>query len=124
MNKEKQIEDMAKDVCPLIEEYGNCEKCDAELGIEDDPCIYKCMAKLFASKGYRKASDIAVEIFAEIEENLNNLIRNYEEKRKYVTEVEYSEFDQRYCDIKIRTFEERLLKMSKLKKKYTEGKND
>lgn len=62
MNRDKQIEEMAKDVCPLIEEYGNCEKCDAELDIEDDPCIYKCMAKLFASKGYRKADEVAEDI--------------------------------------------------------------
>lgn len=62
MNTDKQIEEMAKDVCPLIEEYGSCERCDAELDIEDDPCIYKCMAKLFASKGYCKASDVAEDI--------------------------------------------------------------
>lgn len=65
-----------------------------------------------------KASDVAEEIFAEIEQNLNNLIRYYKEKRKYVTEIEYSEFEQMYCDIKIRTFEERLLKIAELKKKY------
>lgn len=65
-------------------------------------------------------SELASEIFAEIEENLNNLIRYYKEKREYVTEIEYSELEQRYCDIKIRTFEERLLKIAELKKKYTE----
>lgn len=65
-------------------------------------------------------TELASEIFAEIEENLNNLIRYYKEKREYVTEIEYSELEQRYCDIKIRTFEERLLKIAELKKKYTE----
>lgn len=64
--------------------------------------------------------ELAREIFAEIEENLNNLIRYYKKKREYVTEIEYSELEQRYCDIKIRTFEERLLKIAELKKKYTE----
>jgi hypothetical protein len=68
--------------------------------------------------------DYASEIFAEIEENLNNLIRYYKEKREYVTEIEYSELEQRYCDIKIRTFEERLLKIAELKKKYIGGNDD
>ena len=80
------------------------------------------IAKYLYNAGYRKASEVAREIFEEIEGNLNNLVAYYKEKRKYVTEIEYSEFEQRYCDIKIRTFEERLLKMSKLKKKYMEEK--
>ena len=62
MTENKQIEKIARDVCPLIEEYGSCEACDAELDIEDDPCLYKCMSKLFASKGYCKASEIAEEL--------------------------------------------------------------
>lgn len=72
LNKEKQIEEMAKDICPLIEEYGNCEKCDAELDIEDDPCIYKCMAKLFASKDYRKASDVIEDMRRRFKEEAFN----------------------------------------------------
>ena len=58
------------------------------------------------------------KIFEEIEENLHNLIKYYKEKRRYVTEVDYSEFEQIYCDVKIRTFEERLLKIAQIKKKY------
>lgn len=127
MNKEKQIEEMAVEFakincnqkgcysCNLCDEYGSLE-----LNCEDY-LHYRTMAETFYNAGYRKASEVAEEIFAEIEENLNNLIRYYKEKRKYVTEVEYSELEQRYCDIKIKTFEERLLKIAKLKKKYTEG---
>ena len=73
MNKEKQIKEMARDVCTLIEEYGSCKKCDAELAIEDDTCIYKCMAKLFAEKGYRKASDVA-----ELEAKLADVTANWQ----------------------------------------------
>ncbi len=62
--------------------------------------------------------EVAREIFEEIEEDLNNLIKYYKEKRKYVTEVDYNELEQLCCDIKIRTFEERLLKIAELKKKY------
>lgn len=62
MTEDKQIEKMARDVCPLTEDYGSCEACDAELDIEDDPCLYKCMSKLFISKGYCKASEVAEDI--------------------------------------------------------------
>ena len=110
MSREKQIDEMRNDVehihrCFLEDDYDHFDEYIA--------------VRLF-EKGYRKASEVAEEIFEEIEENLNNLVAYYKEKRKYVTETEYSESEQRYYDIKIKTFEERLLKMSKLKKKYTE----
>ena len=108
MNRDKQIEEMATTISNHLDGFMT----EADIDI---------LAATLYNAGYRKASDVAREIFEEIEENLNNLIRYYKEKRKYVTEVEYNELEQRYCDIKIRTFEERLLKIAKLKKKYTEG---
>jgi hypothetical protein len=113
MSRDKQIEEMAKTVCHLDR---TCDQCMTSF-----ECKAMTYAKRFYDKGYRKASEVAREIFEEIEENLNNLIRYYKEKRKYVTEIEYSELEQRYCDIKIKTFEERLLKIANLRKKYTEG---
>jgi hypothetical protein len=62
MSREERIEAMAKDICPLYKEYGSCEKCDAEIDIDDAPCIYKCMAKLFIENNYCKASEIFEEI--------------------------------------------------------------
>lgn len=58
---ENQIEKMAVDICPLYEEYGSCKKCDDELDIDDEPCLYKCMAKLCIKKGYRKQSEEGAE---------------------------------------------------------------
>ena len=107
MNRDKQIEEMKQII------YENTEFDTMWDEIE-------ASAKALYNAGYRKASEVAREIFEELEQNLNNLIRYYKEKRKYVTEIEYSELEQRYCDIKIRTFEERLLKIAELKKKYTE----
>ena len=110
MSRDKQIEEMRKDLIEIFDEEYNKRR----IITADFTAIH------LTAKDYRKASEVAEEIFAEIEQNLNNLIRYYKVKRKYVTEIEYSEFEQRYCDIKIRTFEERLLKIAELKKKYTE----
>lgn len=62
MTEDKKIEEMAKAVCPLIEEYGSCEKCDSELDMDDEKCIYKIMAELFINADYRKASEVAEDI--------------------------------------------------------------
>ena len=63
MNKEKQIEEMAKDMCEYYYE-GTCYQ-------DKKPCDCKCEiftdAQYLYSKGYRKASEVAREIFEEIE---------------------------------------------------------
>ena len=110
------IEKLAKELC---EKSGCHHKCH-----DTKDCVVEDEAMRGSANSYKMhyenaKSEVAREIFEEIEENLNNLIGYYKEKRKYVTEIEYSEFEQRYCDIKIRTFNERLLKIANLKKKYT-----
>ena len=62
MCKDNPIEEMATAVCPLIEEYGSCEKCNSALDIDDEKCIYQTMAELFINADYRKASDVAEDI--------------------------------------------------------------
>ena len=119
MNKEKQIEEMAKDVCTLIEEYGNCEKCDTELDIDDEPCIYKCMAKLFAEKGYRKASDVARKTVEAIKNEVNK-------KEFWVSEFDgctYGGYVILITDLDdiIRRYMFDTYEETELKKKYTEG---
>ena len=66
MNKEKQIEEMAKDLC-------HTETCEIKkIGI---PCNHRCKAHIYATravdKGYAKASEVAREIFKEIEKIVN-----------------------------------------------------
>lgn len=70
---EKQIEEMARDICPYKDEYIDCKQCDTELDIGEYPCCYKGFAKQMYEKDYRKASDVAREIFAEIEENMTDI---------------------------------------------------
>lgn len=108
MDRDKQIEEI-KNV--LIH---TCKR----IRTREDDIMQDYYAKALYNAGYRKSSEVTREIFEEIEENLNNLIKYYKEKSKYVTEIEYSEFEEMYCDIKIRTFEGRLLKIAELKKKY------
>lgn len=72
---EKQIEEMAITTCPLYRAYqekrcgGNCE-CDFN-------CHHYNRCEKLYEKGYRRASDVAEEIFEEIEVNLHNLARLY-----------------------------------------------
>lgn len=94
MNKEKQIEEMAKELCCK----DTCEI--KKIGI---PCYRRCKAHIYATraidKGYRKASEVAREIFEEIESicsdfplygNVNTIILSERDlafiKKKY-TEV-------------------------------------
>jgi hypothetical protein len=59
MTKEKQIEEMAKAMCW---EGADCSKCDGLL-----TCDKKYYAPRLVEKGYRKSSEVAREIFEEIE---------------------------------------------------------
>ena len=87
MSRDKQIEEMAKDVCELYKDFGSCEACDAELDIDGEPCIHECFAKAFYNAGYRKASDLAEEIFAEIWRAVIIDIPEYSDCRKAFNEL-------------------------------------
>ena len=70
MSREKQVEEIVKDFCPLYQEYGSCKQCNKDLDIDDEPCYYGCVANLIIDYGYRKSTDVAEEIFAEIEKKI------------------------------------------------------
>ena len=65
MTTEKKIEEMARSICPLANEYESCKECDDEIATEDT-CIHKKIACAIINNGYRKASEVAREIFEEI----------------------------------------------------------
>ena len=67
MSRDKQIEGIVKDFCPLYQEYGSCKRCNNVLDIDEEPCYYGCVANLIIDYGYRKQNEVAEEIFAEIE---------------------------------------------------------
>ena len=95
MSRDKQIEEMAQclcgwnrgTLCILDDKYCNLQ------------CTYGKLANELTAKGYRKASDLAEEIFAEIEEMVITEKSN-DGCAFYLDKVELAE----------------------LKKKYTEGK--
>jgi hypothetical protein len=59
MSRDKHIEEMAKDLCGRAD----CATCGELM-----PCFSKHFSKRAVEKGYRKASEVAREIFEEIEE--------------------------------------------------------
>lgn len=118
---EKQIEEMAIDLCPLYEEYGSCKKCDEELDIDDEPCLYKCMAKLCIEKDYSKASDLEKEI-EDLKAISEQYRKQFEEARSEVAEEIFAEIEvflKRTCEKGYCGSISNLL--AELKKKYTES---
>ena len=70
MERDKQIEEMAKDI-----EQARIKATDTTNSMNYGFGVW--YAKELYEKGYRKASEVAEEIFAEIEELLNSLDRRH-----------------------------------------------
>ena len=62
MSKEKQIEEMAREMCHLSAECKTCQICNERYhGDDDDLCYFKCVAKEIINHGYRKQEWISVD---------------------------------------------------------------
>lgn len=81
MNEDKQIEEMAKvmnECCNRYDEQGNhlgnkCFECECWCDTNHICCSYNTKEALaLYNAGYRKADEVAEEIFAEIERALSN----------------------------------------------------
>ena len=55
--KEKQIEEMAREMCHLSKECETCQICDERYHGDGEPCYFQCVAKEIIKHGYRKQSD-------------------------------------------------------------------
>ena len=99
MSRDKQIEEMAKLLCSTCYETNeeDCKKFEGVCGI--------CDANRLYNAGYRKSTDIAEEIFAEID-TLLQLGRRYN-----MMQGDYYTFELRQS-------------IAELKKKYTEREKD
>lgn len=87
MTKEKQIEEMAKAVCV------NCtsEVCaSGRCAFQYDCPLSMETIKRLHRKGYRLASEVAKEIFAEIEDVLNNI--------GYFDEIDFKALKKKYTE--------------------------
>ena len=65
MDKEKQIGEMARDLCRLS---CTCEECQTVPSHKKDKCKAKVYAKRAYAKGYRKASEVVRDIFNDLNE--------------------------------------------------------
>ena len=114
MSKDKQIEEMARLTKRHCTIDNMCGSCDWETCNE-------CLSEALYNAGYRKASEVAEEIFAEIEEMLN-----LQAKIVCETRDKYSETNEPLLSFiamldgriySLRVVEEHI---AELKKKYTE----
>ena len=90
MSRDKQIEEMAKAVCHLDR---TCDECMTSF-----ECKAMIYAKRFYNAGYRKASEVAREIFEEIDRMIYKVLND----RHYI-------------------MGDMCWEVAELKKKYTEG---
>ena len=111
MDKEKQIEEMARDIKAAHDE---------QKYITSNKSI-KAIAEHLYNAGYRKASDVAREIFEEIEREINDALQsNY----KVLPLIEQSEALWNRENGKIDALRGIEGYIAELKNKYTESEND
>ena len=115
MNREKQIVEMAFTDVDILANDINQHCADlAENYCGDTHCV-ACLAHALTEKGYRKSSDVAEEIFAEIERFLVEKLSSINAFRKK---------GDSFYDGEIHALELLLYKNAELRKKYTESEKD
>lgn len=103
MSKEKQIEEMTIAICGNYAD-GYCVggDCGCEYG-----CAYEEFANRFYSAGYRKSTDVAEEIFAELDKRLDDItivmgaldsLRTFHKTIEKVT-AEVNELKKKYTEV-------------------------
>lgn len=99
MNKEKQIEEMAKIICTPTANKGNCEKC----GFKKHCSKFDDATDLY-NAGYRKASEVAREICEEIRKGSSiclatqNGVELYHTKSYTIMGMELDEIEKKYTE--------------------------
>lgn len=86
-DKQTEIDEMAKAVCYLDR---TCDECMTSF-----ECKAMMYAKRFYDAGYRKSTDVAEEIFAEIETSLHYKLINGE-IHLIIREEDYNEYKKKY----------------------------
>jgi replicative DNA helicase len=115
MTKDKHFEEMVEVIGEIIGGYNCGMLVSAEV------------AEHLTNKGYRKASDLAREIFEEIEKEIElALDSNYRAKKEHYNHSVIPNYDnfKAMCDGKIYAMRGLLDFIAELKKKYTESEKD
>ena len=74
MQREKQIEKMAREMCHLSVVCKTCQICNERYHDgDDDLCYFQCVAKEIINHGFRKQRKVVKEIFEEIDNIIYNL---------------------------------------------------
>lgn len=111
MSRNEQIEEMAQCLC----EWNRGTLCILDDKDCDLQCTYGKLANKLTAKGYRKSTDVAEEIFAEIEE----IIDKHYNKHIFGSDLEDTEKEAVMDFSGDVTYD-----IDELKKKYTEGGNE
>ena len=90
----KQIEEMAREMCHLCAECETCQDCDKKYPTDDGLCYFQGIAREIINHGYRKASDVARNIF----EDVKQLIIQYRKGNisEYRLFIKIEELQQKY----------------------------
>ena len=110
MTKEKQIEEMAKIV-------GDCKSVKDEICYKHLKCA-DCKASRCYDAGYRKASDVAMEIIADLINSVDELLKVYIEERAKECAIDTPLAE--YLSGKIDAYSSVKFRLAELEKKYTE----
>ena len=121
MNKEKQIEEMADLERLLRIRRMDIEKqgCDIWALIKKTESEEQSIADYLIGQGYRKASEVAEEIFAEIDAHFDRRIALYQTMKSRAFLVG-NEVEREYDDTMIINLTIYKKEIAELKKKYTE----
>lgn len=99
MSRDKQIEEMAQCLC----EYNRGTLCILDDKDCDLQCTYGKLANKLTAKGYRKSTDLAEEIFAEVKQALDISVETEHFKGSWFNMNKFMQ------------------SLAELKKKYTKG---
>ncbi len=107
MSRDKQIEEMVKAVCIQMRDYPKltCKKCKESNRSTNAYCRIQFEMERLYNAGYRKSTDVAEEIFAEIDAEICNELEKADDE---TIVFNYDGIVDRVLD--------------KLKKKYTQDK--
>ena len=86
--EEKQIEEMARLLCGQAK---SCNECSVH-----KPCLMMNCARILTDNGYRKASDVAREIFEELEKLMLDGAIGGKYPTKVINPEKYDELKKKY----------------------------
>lgn len=109
MSRDKQIDEMVKDLCDIDCKGMKCDSCDSY------GCEYAMQAEALYNAGYRKSSDVARDIINDALSKIQIMISSLKQYEQTNIITEFNGGAKTALEIVFKDLVE-------LKKKYTEGK--